>query len=234
MTRPAPKSADLGEAAADGRSTRWDGHNADRRQRIIAAAIELIRETQGEVAVRDISARAGVPRSVFYRIFRDRDDLDEQLRIEIIGRLMTVLSPVLEPQGTLREAVDTAAATYVNWVSENPALHQFLGTSPGKRGPGSLHVVSGTRIAISRRVQALIEAAVTKSGASPVIAESLAFGLVGMVDGTVNRWVHHGSGGLSADELSAFLSTSIWIMLTEHGAPLGLVLTSDTLASDLF
>ncbi|MCL2584572.1 MAG: TetR/AcrR family transcriptional regulator [Streptosporangiales bacterium] len=235
MTRAAaPKSAALDDGSPDGRSTRWDDHNADRRERILAAAIELVQQSGGDVAVRDIAERAGVPRSVVYRIFRDRDDLDEQLRTEIIGRLMRVLSPVLEPHGTIREAIDIAATTYVSWVSENPLLHQFLGFSPAKRtAPGS-RVVSGTRIAVSRRLQALIEAGVTRAGGDPAIAEPLAFGVVGLVDGAVNRWVHRADGAFSAEQLSEFLAESIWVMLTTHGAHQGIVLTADTRASDLF
>lgn len=229
MTRSAPPDEDT----PDGRATRWDDHNADRRERILDAGVELVRQAGGAVAVRDISERAGVPRSVVYRIFRDRDDLDEQLRTEIMSRLMTVLSPVLEPQGTIRGMIDTAAMTYVTWVSENPLLHQFLGAGSARRRTGS-RTVAGSRFVASRRVQALIEAAMAKAGSESVLAEPLAFGLVGMVDGAVNRWVHRSDDRLSADALSGFLSDSIWTMLTTHGAAAGIVLTSDTCASDLF
>lgn len=234
MSRPAPEPAAVCEQdAPDGRSTRWDDHNAGRRARILDAAIELVQQAGGDVAVRDISARARVPRSVVYRIFRDRDDLDEQVRAEIVARLMRVLSPALEPHGTIRETINTAATTYVQWVSDNPLLHQFLGTGSARRGTTGSRVVSGTRTAIARRVQAMIEAAGARTGAHAALAEPLAFALVGLVDGSVNVWVNHAGARVTSRTLSEFLADSIWAMLAAHGPSLGFALTPDTPASEV-
>lgn len=56
-------------------------------------------------------------------VFRDREDLDEQIRARIIERLMAVLAPVLVPDGTIKDTVAQAAETFVGWVRENPQLH---------------------------------------------------------------------------------------------------------------
>src|SRR5690606_25592449 len=115
------------EPGTDGRSTRWDQHKAERREKILAAAIDLI-EREGDAAgVQAIATSAGVPRSVVYRIFTDRADLDEQIRVRITEHLMLELAPALEPRGTVRGGIDHAVATYVGWVREHPRLHAFLG-----------------------------------------------------------------------------------------------------------
>jgi AcrR family transcriptional regulator len=217
-----------GEPAADGRSTRWDDHTAERRQRILDAAIESIAESGDTVAVRDIADRAGVPRSVVYRIFADRDDLDEQVRAAIVERMMTVLAPTLEPNGTIHASVNEAATTYVAWVAKHPRLHQFLGTGSAKRRTTGSRVVTGTRSAIARQLTNLLQQVAKRTGSNPAAAEPLAFGLIGLVDGAVNRWVNNPRSKVSADELSRFLADSVWVVLRAEAAQLGVSLTRRT------
>ncbi len=235
MTRPPSDTVvdAVEEQRPDGRSTRWESHKARRRALILDAAVGLVGEHGGDVSVRDIADAAGIPRSVVYRIFRDRDDLDEELRSEIVSRLMSALAPTLTPSGTLREAIGDAVTTYVDWVTQHPLLHQFLGTGSAKRRTTSSRVVTGTRTAIARQVTAMLEAAATAADADPAIAEPMAFGLVGLVDGAVNRWVHGPGTGVPAEALSAFLTGSIWASLEQQSRAWGLTLTPDSRIIDL-
>lgn len=219
-------------AAPDGRSTRWDDHRAQRRDQLVASAIELIAEGE-DLAVAGICARARIPRSVVYRVFRDRDDLDEQIRARIVELLMEVLAPTLAPHGTIREAIGGAVTTYVEWVRQNPQLHLFLGTgSPRRRSTGS-RVVTGTKTAIAVQLQSMLESALAGAGGDPSAAESVAFGLVGLVDSTVNRWVNNPRPGLSAEALSQFLATSIWSVLQPAAESAGVTITPETRVNDL-
>ena len=95
----------------DGRATRWEDHKAERRIRILEAAMDAINEDGPDGGVQQIANRADVPRSVVYRIFTDRGDLDEQLRGRIIERLMADLAPTLTPEGTVGEAIARAVET---------------------------------------------------------------------------------------------------------------------------
>ena len=69
----------------DGRQARWERHNQQRRRQIIDAAIEVIEEAGpgGELHVQQIATRAGVNRTVVYRYFEDRADLDRPDPIEV-------------------------------------------------------------------------------------------------------------------------------------------------------
>jgi AcrR family transcriptional regulator len=217
----------------DGRATRWNRHKAERRALILDAAVTVVAREGGTVSVRDIADQAGVPRSVVYRIFRDREDLDEQLRAEILARLMAVLEPTLEPSGTVQEAICDAVTTYVDWVSDNQLLHQFLGTGSAGRPTTGSRAVTGTRTAIARQVTTMLAAAATDTGADPAIAEPVAFGLVGLVDGAVNRWIHSASERVPADQLAAFLADAVWAVLEKQTATWGRAITPDTRIADL-
>jgi AcrR family transcriptional regulator len=195
----------------DGRASRWNDHNERRRDLILAVAVETIRQTGDVGNVADIAAGAGMPRSVVYRLFRDRDDLDEQLRGRIIEDLMSSLAPTLTPRGPINEAIGRAVDAYVSWIVDNPRLHQYLGIGSARRRKVGSRVVTSTRTAIAVQVTRVIDTILIKQGAGDsAMAEPLAFGLVGLVDTSVNRWLSRSLRPLTPQQFSQFLQVSIW------------------------
>ncbi|MFD4295281.1 TetR/AcrR family transcriptional regulator [Rhodococcus sp. NPDC058505] len=215
-------------APGDGRSTRWDGHKAERRDLILEAAIEAIAEDGPDIGVAQIAARANLPRSVVYRIFKDRGDLDEQLRARILDRLMTHVTPTFAPEGTIEEAIAGAVDNYLRWIVGSPRLHQFLGTgSPSRRTTGS-RAVTGTKTAIALQLSRLLESMLRSADADTALSETLAFGLTGLVDVSVNRWLSNPDPAVDADQLAAFLTASIWQVLDGNLQRLGVHLDPTT------
>lgn len=220
-------------AAPDGRSTRWDDHKAQRRERILQAAIATISESGSDIGVAQIADAAGVPRSVVYRHFRDRGDLDEAIRSRIIDMLMANLAPALVPTGNISQAIDQAVETYLSWIVGSPKLHQFLGTGSATRRTTGSRVVTGTKTAIAVQLTRLFELMLTTLGHPTALAETLAFGLIGLVDVSVNRWLSHPSSALPLAQLHSFLAISIWQVLDGNLQALGTTLEPTTLISDL-
>ncbi|MFC4127938.1 TetR/AcrR family transcriptional regulator [Nocardia rhizosphaerae] len=228
-----PKSAPRAEVT-DGRSQRWNGHKAERRDRILNAAITAIREAGVDVGVKEIAERANVPRSVVYRLFGDRDDLDEQVRTRIISELMTRLTPVLEPEGTVGAAVTRAVDTYIGWIVTNPHLHQFLASGSTKKSVGGSRSVSNARTAVAVQTTQLLAAAMARADGADDIAEPLAFALVGMVDSAVNRWLSRGMRPVSAEALSHSLQRWILHTITVAMADIGVEVRAQTPVTELF
>ncbi|MFF0428803.1 TetR/AcrR family transcriptional regulator [Streptomyces sp. NPDC004520] len=207
----------------DGRDTRWTGHRAERRDQVLTAALTVIGREGTAVSVAAIGAEAGMPRSVVYRIFRSREDLDEQIRARITDDLMAALSPALVPKGTIREAIEHAAGTYAGWVALHPELHRFLGTgSPA---------VAGTRTAVALHLARLLDTYADRfldGERGPAGFDvNLAFGMVGLVDGVVNQWAAHPESGSSLDDLTRFLSDALWGVLASATTRLGIKLDPD-------
>ncbi|MEU2235915.1 TetR/AcrR family transcriptional regulator [Streptomyces vietnamensis] len=207
----------------DGRDTRWTGHRAERRDQVLTAALTVIGREGTAVSVAAIGAEAGMPRSVVYRIFRSREDLDEQIRARITDDLMAALSPALAPRGTIREAIEHAAGTYAGWVALHPELHRFLGSgSPA---------VTGTRTAIALRLARLLDSYAERfldgEPAPTGFTLNLAFGMVGLVDGVVNQWAAHPESRSSLDDLTRFLSDALWGVLASATVRLGIKLDPD-------
>ncbi|MDQ3402376.1 MAG: TetR/AcrR family transcriptional regulator, partial [Actinomycetota bacterium] len=159
-------------------------------------------------------------RSVVYRHFTDRADLDEQIRQRIIDGLMVRLTPTPRPDGTVLAAIRRVVDTYLDWIARHPRLHAFLGA--GTRAPaGGSRVVAGTKAAIAARAAELFSSLFTLSDKDTDLAPSIAFGLVGFVDATVNRWLADRQQTLTGTELAEFLSRSIWAVLDSNYRALG-------------
>lgn len=220
-------------AEPDGRATRWNDHKAQRRERILQAAIDAINESGSDVGVQQIAERANLPRSVVYRVFTGRSDLDEQIRARIIDMLMADLAPVLTPEGSIDDSITRAVDTYMRWIVEVPRLHQFLGTGSATRRTTGSRVVTGTKTAIAVQLTGLFETLLRGLDKGTQLAESLAFGVIGLVDVSVNRWLSNSQSALSIEELADFLTVSIWQVIDGNLRTIGAVLDPATPISEL-
>ncbi|RMI33466.1 TetR/AcrR family transcriptional regulator [Nocardia stercoris] len=230
MAKTAP---DLDATKVDGRASRWDDHKADRREQILRAAVAAVGAHGPEVGVQEIAERAGVPRSVVYRLFKDRADLDEHLRLRILDDLMAHLAPTLTPEGTVRDAIARAVDTYIGWIVANPQLHHFLGMGSASSPARGARSVTDTKTAIGVQIAEMLDSVFGKLGLQTEAAESLAFALVGMVDSSINRWLSRSRRPLSAAELSAYIQQWTWQVLAATAESGGIILVPETQVSDL-
>ncbi|NLU69821.1 TetR/AcrR family transcriptional regulator [Streptomyces sp. HNM0574] len=222
-------------AGVDGRSTRWNAHKARRQAEILDAAMAAVEEHGPHVGVQRIAERIGLPRSVVYRHFKDRADLDELIRQRVMGSLMAELAPALEPDGTVISSIRRSVDAYLGWVTAHPRLHAFLGAGSG-RPTGRSRAVADTKAAITVRTGDVFAGLLGAFGKDAGLAPSIASGLVGFVDATVNNWLSgkgRTGGAPDTEELAEFLTCSIWAVLDGNLRRLGVELSPDHPVSDL-
>ncbi|GAA3662809.1 TetR/AcrR family transcriptional regulator [Nocardioides ginsengisoli] len=113
--------------STDGRKRRWQQHNADRRQAVIDAALTVLArlEPGAELSVQQIADEASVHRTVLYRYFEDRTDLDVAIQQEICTRAGELLLAAVTLEGTPREIVHRIIDAYVGWGVDNLQLMRF-------------------------------------------------------------------------------------------------------------
>ncbi|CAN5452682.1 TetR/AcrR family transcriptional regulator [soil metagenome] len=220
--------------ATDGRQARWAKHNQQRRLTILAAAVDVLEaEPVGaDVHVHQIAAKAGLNRTVVYRHFTDRADLDTAIRHHIIDDLTGVLTPAVNLDGSVNEVIRRIISTYVDWTVSHPALHAFAvlgGDGPFQHGTDQ----------IAQQLTELLELAIALLGAEldeseRALVDPLAHGLVGAVFGTVRRWVTREPMEPSAYRLSELLTMSVWNLLDGHARRLGLEIDPDLPLTALF
>lgn len=223
-------SAD-GAAKQDGRQARWDRHNRVRRQVIIDAAIEVLGEAEpgGEVHVQQIAQRAGLSRTVVYRHFNDRADLDAAVQGAVLELLRTELVPALSFEGTPVEIIRRIVAAYVGWAAAHPALHEFAQVDPPDVRPGQMeraigHIAGQVEDLINVGVEVLhIELAEHEVDA----LDPLVFGLVGAVFTSVRRWLSRPERKPSAEQFVAIATEAIWLQIAGMALARGVELDPD-------
>jgi AcrR family transcriptional regulator len=239
VTGPADTPADPGGTAPtkpskpDGRQARWARHNEERRQQIIAAAVTVIAESEPglELHVQQIAERAGVNRTVVYRYFSDRADLDLAIQQAIVAQLWERLLPAVTLDGTVPQIIDRIVGTYVDWAVSHPALHHVVDHDYGS---GALEQALDE---IATEIGGIISFAISAFGGKLEFDEAeldpLMHGLVGAVFGSVRRWLNRPQRALSADRLQATVSQSVWFVLEGHARLAGVTLDPELTVTEL-
>ncbi|MBB5912691.1 AcrR family transcriptional regulator [Nocardia transvalensis] len=221
---------------AGGRQARWQPHNAARRTQIIAAAIELLEESApgADISAQQIAARAGLAKSVLYRQFSGREELDRRVRATIAERFTDALDAALDiGDGSIAEILARAVGVVVDWICDHPRQHEFLRTGPGD-GPADRDALSGMMITITARAGRLVGGLAGVVGvADPPVVDTMSFAIVSMTEATVTRWAHDPDPPLGRAELIAQVASYAWSILDGVAVAHGLTLDRDRPLLDL-
>ncbi|TQL70798.1 TetR family transcriptional regulator [Nocardioides albertanoniae] len=220
----------------DGRAVRWKRHNDDRRKRIVDAAIGLIEVEGASISLQSIGEAAGLSRSVVYRHFADRRELDLAIQADILAGLWARLLPAMELTGSMRQIIARTVGAYVNWALEHPLLHKVADVDTAPNGSGPLQQ-GLDRIAV--RIRELILTAfelaqVEVSEVDKKAIDPLIYGLIGMVFGAVRRWVHLDERIPDAKHLTDVVTECILAMIDTRTVAYGLTVDHDQPLEELF
>lgn len=238
QTARATSSTREGEAAPlDGRQRRWAEHKEERRRVIIDAAIAELEAADGaEVHVQQIAERAGLGRTVVYRHFADREDLDRAVQERVLTMLAAELLPQLTLDGTIAEIIRRIVGTYVGWTAKHPELHAF--SEREVAGEGGTSPLQRAVTEIAAQVEQLIVLAAEQLGLDlrdddAAALDPLVFALVGAVFGGVRRWRSRPERAPDVRVFTVLLSDTVWHMIDGHARRLGLELDPDAHVDDL-
>ncbi|WP_328387597.1 TetR/AcrR family transcriptional regulator [Nocardia sp. NBC_00416] len=202
--------------AVNGYEARWEPHNTERQLRILRAAVELLEEKPlgADVPVLEIAKRAGVAKSVVYRQFSGREDLDRRIRSYLIDDLGSVLDAQLDvSSGSVREIITRTVRAVADWMGDHPNLTAFARNGPPAGGPDSVDAISSLKIRISERSRELIEAIARIVGVDAAALEPVPFAVVTMVEGVLAAWVADPGTNRTRAEVVADLADYAWYVL---------------------
>jgi len=192
----------------DGRATRWAGHRDRRRAEFVEAAIRVIEREGPDARVSSITAELGVNRPALYRQFSDRADLDRAVAERAADMLVAALAPRLQVDRDVDSAIAGAIDAFVEWLLEHPHLYEFVRSlrDPGSSDDSPINRVKNTVVG---RTGAIIRDYLLDTGtARPVIADTLATGLVGLADAAIDRW-RRGFSELSRAEVTRTVAAMV-------------------------
>lgn len=227
-------SASGASKTVDGRQARWDKHNEARRQVILDAALGVVEanEPGAEFHVLQIAEQAGLSRSVIYRHFTDRADLDHAILVEIVEGVMERLLPALTLDGTVREIIHRIVFAYVDWAAGHPALHRLVDHAAiGGALEHGLDRIASVIVEVLETAIEMLGLDLDDDDAAAI--DPLAYALVGAAFSAVRRWVAREPRRPAAPELALLLSDSVWLILDGHARRLGLVIDPDLPVEEL-
>lgn len=214
-----------------GRQARWQPHNDRRRERIVAALIELIEETPPgiEVPMQRITERAGLAKSVVYRQFSGRDELDRRARTAISDQFADTLATALDVSvGSINEILHRTIAAVVDWIDGHASLYEFLRRGPALGDPDDVDGVSSLKDRIAADTRGLVSGLAGVIGVvdEPVV-DTMTFAIVSMTEATVTRWVRSPDRLMDRDRLVTELAGYAWSVLDGVCRAQGLLIDPD-------
>lgn len=205
------------EYGGDGRRLRWLAHNRARREVIIEAAIRVLErfEPGDDVQVQLIAEEAGLARTVLYRHFHDRVDLDLAVQQKICKELGTVILPALSFDGTPLVIIRRIITAVVEWATEHPTLFWFIERELPGAGPDPLAVAIE---ALAERIELMMNTVMRYQGVELGAddrggLDPWVFGLIGQVFASIRRWSSRSEPTMPSEHLVRMLAESIWLQI---------------------
>jgi AcrR family transcriptional regulator len=158
---------------------------AERRDQLLAVALEVF-ASQGfhATSMNDIAAAAGVTKPVLYQHFSSKRGLYLELLGDVGDRLMAAIGKATAEAGTPHKQVERGFQAYFRFVSEERDAFVLLFGSGARRDEEFSAAVRSVERTIAEAIAVLIDADIDADH-----RRNLAFGLVGLAEGTSRHWV---------------------------------------------
>ena len=104
---------------------------AERREQVVAAALDLLEEQGPDgVTMRAIATRVGIRAPSLYKHFPDKHELEMALVAEGFRQTAAAFSAAVEGSG---QPLDSLATAYRSWALEHPHLYRLMTHKPLRR-----------------------------------------------------------------------------------------------------
>lgn len=206
-------------------AARWKDHNSLRRARIVQAAAELLDEVDigDDVAMEQIATRAGVARSVVYRQFDGRSDLDRRVRTYIAEAAFETLSANLDVSvGSVGDIVTRSVRGILEWRMAHPRWYEFLGAGPTDFDAADVSAAQSLYRRFEQLVKLLLSGIAEQLGVDFAPFDALPYAAVAMVDGTLTTWLSSPAPARDKDDLIGDVATYVWYLLDGAARSVGL------------
>lgn len=178
---------------SDGRATRWQEHNHQRRRDLVASTLRAIRKHGAGVGMDEVAAEAGTSKTVIYRHFGGRAGLYTAVVEWVHAFIGSKLAPALQaaaemdPGRLIRELTDT----YLSLVERDPEIYQFVVTRPQTTDEVADPVTSITT-RIGNEVAEAFRTWLAARGLDEAAATTWGHGVIGFVWAVADKWMTTG------------------------------------------
>ena len=179
-----------------------------KRARIFSAALEIFCERGFHNATMDqVAERAGVAKGTVYRYFASKEELLRELFREAARELAEQFRTSFGREGNLMEMVESFVTAWLGFIERNPTLYRILQTEGAYLG-GEGGAVFYEELIESFPMAKERVAALNRTGTLKTMNfHTLAFGVMGFMDGVARKWFRAGMSYPLRDELPIILET---------------------------
>ncbi len=218
------------ERSLTGHEARWERHNSARQTRIVESAVALLDETPPgtEIPVQSIARRAELAKSVVYRQFEGREDLDRRIRSYLMEDFDTTISSQLDvTKGSINDIATRTIRAVLDWMTDYPHRYEFMGSGTTDEDP-AVDAVSTVKVRMEQRVRGVLIPITELLGIDYSPFESVTYAVVTMVEGTLSRWLREADPVRSRTEIVDDLANYVWYVLDGAGRSMGVSLDPQT------
>lgn len=192
----------------------------EKRKRILDCALTVFTERGfHQITMDEIAAESGVAKGTVYRYFKSKEDLLDQLLVATSQMIVERFSRTFSGGHNVLDEIEVFIVDWLQFISDNHALYRLIqaeGVIPhsGRRAKFYEYLMSNFPMA-KERIVALNAAGELKT----VSFSTVAYGILGFVDGVVNKWFRSGMSYPLRDEAPVILEVLFNGFAKEKGRP---------------
>lgn len=199
------------------------------------SAVALLDETQPgtEIPVQSIAKRAGLAKSVVYRQFEGREDLDRRIRSHLLEDFDTTISSQLDvTEGSIIDIATRTIRAVLDWMTDYPHRYEFMRSGATDDDP-AVDAISTVKVRMEQRVRGVLIPITELLGIDYSPFESVTYAVVTMVEGSLSRWLRETEPVRTRTEIVEDLANYVWYVLDGAGGSVGVSLdpTTDLMAA---
>ena len=192
-------------SSGDPRRDRWKAHRAARREELLQAVVDAVRQHGPGIGMEDVSSLSGIAKPVFYRYFTDKSDLYRAVGRLVAERIAGTVMAAVDAQAEPRAMVAAGIDAFLRTIEQEPDLYRFVLHPPsGAAGDPVADYSTVVGLHVSRVLGDRVRSAGLDSG----VAEPWGFAMVGAVRAASERWLEQPA--LSRDALGRYLTDLLW------------------------
>jgi AcrR family transcriptional regulator len=181
---------------------------AERRERLLDAADQVVMRVGPDASMNTIAAAAGITKPILYRHFGDKSGLYRALAERHIDELLARLRAALTTKGTLRDRTQATIDAYLATIEEQPQAYRFLVQRAAVEVPDVRGQVAGFIRRLGAELANGIRLELGLGDEQEQLALAWAHGIAGMVQAAGDWWLDERSVPRSV--LVAQLTDLLW------------------------
>lgn len=194
------------------------------------SAVALLDESAPgtEIPVQSIAKRAGLAKSVVYRQFEGREDLDRRIRSYLLEDFDTTISSQLDVNsGSIIDIATRTIRAVLDWMTDYPHRYEFMRSGATDDDP-AVDAISTVKVRMEQRVRGVLIPITEMLGIDYSPFESVTYAVVTMVEGSLSRWLREAEPVRTRTEIVEDLANYVWYVLDGAGGSVGVSLDPTT------